>query len=301
MKIEELRKELKKNHKVLPFNEKRVKGKKINNVYNNKLKIIGITGSRGKSTTAYILHEYLKKMGYESVLYSSIEIDSKLSFGKRHSAIDNPIKNKQMLLNAIEQAIGIDADFLILEINERAIKQGIIDDVPFDVRVLTNIVEKQNEVFYPDYVDIKKRFLLEANEEAKLILCVNDQITYNLYKEITNINLSIITSRFIAKKNNILEKDVNFLIKSNEHQFDSIEGINFDVIINENSISISSDLFMSFNTFNITCVIGILRELNIFNSEKFIKFIKHIEIPGRNDIIKYKNRVIIVSLKLVPH
>lgn len=301
MKIEELRKELKKNHKVLPFNEKRVKGKKINNVYNNKLKIIGITGSRGKSTTAYILHKYLKKMGYESVLYSSIEIDSKLSFGKRHSAIDNPIKNKQMLLNAIEQAIGIDADFLILEINERAIKQGIIDDVPFDVRVLTNIVEKQNEVFYPDYVDIKKRFLLEANEEAKLILCVNDQITYNLYKEIANKNLSIITSRFIAKKYNILEKDVNFLIKSNEHQFDSIEGINFDVIINENSISISSDLFMSFNTFNITCVIGILRELNIFNSEKFIKFIKHIEIPGRNDIIKYKNRVIIVSVNLVPH
>ena len=56
MKIEALRKELKKDNKVSNFNKKNLKDKKINYKYNNKLKIIGITGSRGKSTTAYILH-----------------------------------------------------------------------------------------------------------------------------------------------------------------------------------------------------------------------------------------------------
>ena len=42
-------------------------------------KIIGITGSRGKSTTAYIVHEYLKFLGYKSILYSSLGIDSPAS------------------------------------------------------------------------------------------------------------------------------------------------------------------------------------------------------------------------------
>ena len=40
------------------------------------------------------------------------------------------------------------ADFLILEVNERAIKLGIIDDVEFDIRVLTNIIEKSLRAFY---------------------------------------------------------------------------------------------------------------------------------------------------------
>ena len=301
MKIEALRKELKKDNKVSNFNKKNLKDKKINYKYNNKLKIIGITGSRGKSTTAYILHNYLKSNGFESVLYSSIEIDSKLSFTKKNSAVDNPLKSKKMLLNAIEQAIGVDADFLILEVNERAIKLGLIDDVPFDIKVLTNIVEKQNEVFYPDYVDIKKSFLLNHNKNDKLILGVTDSITNDLYNELGKENVKIFTSKYIANKYGILDKDVDYLISSNEYKFDSLEGINFDLLFDNRKISISSNLFMSFNVFNLTCIASILNELKLFDNKKFVNYVKELSIPGRNEIIKYKNRTIIVSVNLVPH
>ena len=51
----------------------------VNKKINNNIKIIGITGSRGKSTTAIIIHNYLKYLGYKSVLYSSATVDSPAS------------------------------------------------------------------------------------------------------------------------------------------------------------------------------------------------------------------------------
>ena len=108
--------------------------KLVNELKNTKLKyrkkdyekikkepiIIGITGSRGKSSVCYLLHQYLKNKGYKSVLYSSIEIDSELSYTKKHCAVDNPLKSRETLLNAVCQCIDSNADFLILEVNERA-------------------------------------------------------------------------------------------------------------------------------------------------------------------------------------
>ena len=69
---------------------------------NKKLKLIGITGSKGKTTVANILHQYLKKAGYKSVLYASNGIDSPASFNIVGEAIENPLPNEQILLNAID-------------------------------------------------------------------------------------------------------------------------------------------------------------------------------------------------------
>ena len=62
MRKEELLNKLYKNNKT------KIK-KKHNYLPNEKLKIIGITGSHGKSTVAYLLNEYLKKLGYKTILY----------------------------------------------------------------------------------------------------------------------------------------------------------------------------------------------------------------------------------------
>lgn len=289
--------------------------KLVNELKNTKLKyrkkdyekikkepiIIGITGSRGKSSVCYLLHQYLKNKGYKSVLYSSIEIDSELSYTKKHCAVDNPLKSRETLLNAVCQCIDSNADFLILEVNERAIDLGIINDIDFDIRLITNIIEKQNEVFYPNYVDIKKKFFKGAKEDEKLLLVVKDNHSQELLNELNKEKIKIITSPFLSEHYNIKVKEKDYLIDAVDDLFDSINGVNFSITNNKKTDRISSKLLFPFNVFNLSCVYALLKELNLYDHEAFNKLFNNISIPGRDEIINYENKRIIISVNLVPH
>ena len=117
-KLKELKDKL--NKKI----ESKNKFDRLKEEYKNKkrkddkeLKIIGITGSRGKSTVAYIVHEYLKQIGKRSVLYSSLGVDSPASIIKKEEAIELAVTSTESLLSILEEAENYDADYLILEIN----------------------------------------------------------------------------------------------------------------------------------------------------------------------------------------
>ena len=115
---------------------------------NDNLKIIGITGSTGKSTVAYIVHEYLKKLGYKSCLYSSCKVDSPATFISPDNGVEISFKSEDDLLDIIEACEAYEADFLVLEVNERNIKKGITKDIPFTVKVLTNLIPEHNLSLY---------------------------------------------------------------------------------------------------------------------------------------------------------
>ena len=155
------KKELKNIRKI----NKNFKNKVYENKKRNDLKVIGITGSCGKSTTAVILHENLKALGYKSVLYSSAMVDSPASFLKKNEAYEVAVRNEESLLSIINEAEAYGADFLILEINESTIEKGFLDDVDFDVRVLTNLNPKHNLERYSEekYVSLKKSFFENIN------------------------------------------------------------------------------------------------------------------------------------------
>ena len=124
------------------------------------MEIIGITGSFGKSSLCYILSSYLKCIGKRVVSYSSIEIDSPKSYKTKHQSQEIVIKNKEVLDSAIKEAQEYNADFLILEINEEIIGRGIIDDVPFTYRVLTNIKRMDIKDDFNKYKEEVFSFLL---------------------------------------------------------------------------------------------------------------------------------------------
>lgn len=267
----------------------------------SNLKIIGITGSRGKSSVAYIVHEYLKGLGYKSVLYSSIKIDSPLSLCAENSAVENPLRDEQMLLDAIDQAITYQADYLIMEVNERAIKKGLSKDIPFDVRVITNIIPKHNSIFYSDYVEIKKTFFKEADSNTTLISALINKETIELKSELNSSKFISYSSEYISGVYKLNVNDVDFLLKPSDKQFESINGLNMIVKAKNNSYNLSTNLIMPYNALNITCCVAILETLNVYNHLKFQDFIKNIVIPGRDEVIKVANRTIMISTNLVPH
>jgi len=315
MKAKEFRNKYKETYRIRPLrkvtkeaivdakvieNNKSFLYKSINKDFTNSndLKIIGVSGSKGKSTVCYLLHNALKEKGKKSILYSSIEIDSELSYNLKGS-VENPLKDNEMLLNAINEAIEAEAEYLILEVNERAIKNQIIDDLDFDMKVITNIHPKHNNYLYPDYEEIKKSFFLNNNNpNTKLLLGITNQEAYDLYNR---LNKKIVfTTAYLKERFNIKDEDVNYYLKENENELDTIEGLDFDVYTKYNKVNFKSNLIMMHNALNIGLVYAILQELGEYDYNSFMKVLNTISIPGRCEVFNYNDKKVIVSFALDP-
>lgn len=327
MKLEDLRNKLRKSNKVYPtksfedtFGERKVEDiNKLNKIFKNvfldrknqsiseiedkvRIKLIGVTGSHGKSSVAYLIHSYLKYSGYKSVLYSSLSIDSPSSFKKKDEAVENPLLDEQMLLNAIEEACEYNADFLVLEVNERAIERGLTKEIPFDLRIITNINPTHNKFFYPNYIEIKKQFFKEVSHEDNVICLFradDKEIFEDLYK--TNEKQKVTyMSKYVMQRRGIDASKIDYQLTANE-LFDTINGLTFTIKSNTKSYDINTNMIFPHNGLNITCVVAALETLEVFDYVKFSEFIDKIRIPGVDEVYRIKNKTVIVTRAISPN
>ena len=268
------------------------------------MQIIGITGSFGKSSLCYILSSYLKYIGKKVVTYSSIEIDSPRSNKTVHQAVEMAIKNKKDVDDAIKEASNYKADFLILEINEEIINEGIIDDIPFTYRVLTNIKRMDIKDDFEKYKERVFSFLTHSNtkQNDKVILyldCDMELSDFNKIKE----EKEVITlgTRYICNIKRYEETNIDYLMHETlNKKFFSIKGLSFSISSFNNTIDIDTNLIFPYNAINILEAYGIIDDLKLLDIKVFQEVIKNINIPGRSEIIKIKNRYIMISPTLSP-
>lgn len=271
---------------------------------NTNLKIIGITGSNGKTTTALIVHEYLKSIGLTSVLFASCGIDLEISNYDKNSEVDIPIFNETSLINAIDGAIKERADYLILEINERTIEKGYIEGIPFSIRALTNIVPKHNTLSYTEeeYVNIKKSFFTFDDEDD--CTCIYTLTEKELLEDLIRQNnkpYKVVSSEYVARVKGVEEAKIDYMLHQGTKEFDSLEGLNFNIKTKTKDVECHTNLIMPFNALNITLAYAIIDTLNEMDIEAFRKLLERIIIPGRDEVIRYNKRTIIISVTCTPH
>lgn len=276
--------------------------KKTNNTKKDNYKelvIIGVTGSRGKTSTCVMIHEYLKYLGYKSVLYSSSTVDSPTSFIKKGEAFEVPVKNETSLLSIINEVEAYNADYLVLEVNDSTLEKGFLKDVDFDVRVLTNLNPLHNLEHYTkeEYVNLKKSFFQNINEDSKCVIGLQD---YNkeLFNELLNLNNNkkyTFTSDYIANVKNV---DKNVFTTLLYDMNNNLNGLKLKLYLENENIEIDTKLVLSYNAMNILCVLTTLKALDVLDIEKFKKYIYNIKIPGRSITYNANNRLIVVDTHL---
>ena len=165
-----------------------------------KIKIIGVTGTDGKTTTTHLIHWILTQSGKKTSMISSVyaSIAGNIFDTGFHVTTPNP----WVLQKLINIAVKNGDEFLILEVTSHSIDQKRISGNNFLVGVVTNVTPEHLDYHknYEDYLHIKSQLL----EHAKYAVLNKDD---GSYKYLNTINKNITT---YAVRNNADVTPQNF-------------------------------------------------------------------------------------------
>ncbi len=132
----------------------------------NRIKLVGITGTNGKTTTASAIYSFLLDLGYKVAMQGTrgLFMNDEVAEGK---TLTTP-----SVLNTyrhIYQAVAAGCEYFIMEVSSHAIAQKRIEGLDFELKILTNITQDHLDYHktLEEYIYVKNSFF--QDEGKKLI------------------------------------------------------------------------------------------------------------------------------------
>lgn len=146
------------------------------NYYGNpslKIKLVGITGTNGKTTTATLLYRIFRKLGYNVGLMSTIlnKINDDI-IPATHTTGD-ALQVNQLLKKMVDAG----CTHCFMEASSHAIEQNRVANLAFDVAVFTNITHDHLDYHqtFDAYIKAKKKLFDELTSDAFALVNIDDK------------------------------------------------------------------------------------------------------------------------------
>ena len=157
---------------VLSKNTRKALSKISCNFYGNpskKIKLIGVTGTNGKTSVVSLLHQLFSKLGEKCGLISTVE--NLIGDKKIESTHTTP--DPKQLNFLINKMVDEECAYCFMEVSSHALDQERISDLNFDIAVFTNITHDHLDYHknFENYLNTKKGFF--DNLDSKSIALVN--------------------------------------------------------------------------------------------------------------------------------
>lgn len=132
----------------------------------NRIKIVGITGTNGKTTTASALYSFLLDLGYK------VAMQGTRGLFMNDDVVEGKTLTTPSVLNTyrhIYQAVSAGCEYFIMEVSSHAIAQKRIEGLTFELKILTNITQDHLDYHktLEEYIYVKNSFF--QDEGKKLI------------------------------------------------------------------------------------------------------------------------------------
>ena len=138
-----------------------------------ELKLVGVTGTNGKTTTATLLYDMFMAMGYNAGLISTVVY----RIGKRsiHSTHTTPdaIRLNAMMREMVDEG----CDYCFMEVSSHAAAQHRIDNLHFAGALFTNLTHDHLDYHgtYKEYIRAKKSFFDGLDANAWAVVNIDDR------------------------------------------------------------------------------------------------------------------------------
>ena len=246
-----------------------------NNYYDKikQLKLIGITGTNGKTTTSYLIYQALNKLNIKCAYIGTIGF-----YTDEIKQLKNTTPNLYELYNMLLECVNKSYTYVVMEVSSQGISMGRVNTLIFDYVVFTNLTQ--------DHLDYHHTMIDYVMEKQKLF-------------KMTNNSFAIINSDDKYKDYFILDnKNITYGKSSSDYVISDIKssltGTTFDL----NNEIYKTKLIGEYNVYNLVIVIILLKLLNINNINKVIEELT--TPPGRMDIIRYNDNNIVVDYAHTP-
>lgn len=238
-----------------------------------KLKIIGITGTKGKTTTACYLYDILTFSGIKCGLVSSVGTiinDKRFDTGLH---VTNP--EPMVLHKFLSEMVDNKCKYAILEVTSHGLHQERVAGIDFDISVLTNI--------RPEHLDYHKT--MKNYKQAKLKLFLQSRIS------ILNKNDSSCVFFENALKSNKKEVFIYSIEKESDYKAEIIKTGLTDSIIKINGEMYHTNITADYNISNLLSALSVIKKIDIKKELIRDAIIKIRPIEGRMEKIENNKNI----------
>lgn len=231
-----------------------------------KLIIIGITGTDGKTSTATIIQTLI---GNDKCGYIGTNGRSCYKFNKE---INNTTPDSDKLYKYFYDFVEAGCKYVVMETSSEAFFRHRLDNLKFDGGIITNITREHLNIHktFENYIDCKSNLFRQVKENGFSILNIDDEY----YDQILKATYTKVFTYGCNKNATIQILETNIKSYKTDIKFKYLDKI----------YNIESPLLGNFNVYNL--IAGLLCAISLgFKLEDIEKNIKHIKISGRLDIL----------------
>lgn len=244
------------------------------------MKLIGITGTNGKTTTAYLLEAIIKEAGFSAGLLSTIAY----RFSSLSREAERTTPDQLDLQRMLREMADAGTEYVVMEVSSHGLKQRRVDGCHFDAGIFTNLTPEHLDyhVTMEDYYQSKERFFTEvlpgsSKKNAAAIINQDDPRGRLLLQRTQCRKVS-----YGLERGDIHAEGVSL----------SLEGITADVVTPAGTMTISSKLIGIFNLYNILAAAAAAFSLEL-SAEKIKAGIEGMgSVPGRMERIENKKGIL---------
>lgn len=251
------------------------------NFYNNpssKFKLIGVTGTKGKTTTTYMIKEILEKAGKKVGLIGTI---ATYINGKKIKDSDRTTPESLELQQLFSQMVDAGVEVVVMEVSSQSLKLHRVDGCEFDIVLFTNFSEdhisKNEHPDMDDYFQSKLKLFKMCKTGIVNADDLHGAKIPNLFPD------SNITTYGIDNFANVLAKDITI---TNAY-------VDFKVKITDRNERIKTGIPGRFSVYNSLAAICVAQKFGV-SPEVIKEALLEVRVPGRSELVNNKKELTIM-------